>query len=586
VTGSRISLSRYHALALTLGAVLAWPGGSLGAQSQTKDVTPEVENQAPFRLRAASNLVVVRVVVRDAQDKPVENLKKEDFQLFDRGKEQSLAQFAVETALPPSSSSAVALAPRRAEPGAQPAGPRKFLALYFDDLYTSPAEMMQARDAADRSLAASLQPEDRVAIFSSTKMLSDFTADGKQIHGALSKLHVSRGSIRDCPDISDYQAQEIVDSGGNPANDALEVALDEAIHACQMTMIEALQEVPAMARSVVNETQILSRTSLQKLEGIVQCLSQMPGQRTIILVSPGFPSPSEQRQLDRLISRALRAQVVISSLDPKGLALLMRQADVTRAYAPMSGQLVGAQRALDWGREAAATEVLAEVAQGTGGEFFHHNNDLKSGFGGLAGSPVYYILAFAPTNLKADGKFHVLKVTLAGTKRGLSIQARRGYFAPKNQAEAEADAKEENAFDAEVRAREQIRQAILSDTKVRQLPVALKGKVSGVKGQRLELSLFSHLDARPLHFHKEGVHNLNTVTFVFAVFDQKENLVDSQQRRAMVSVLDSQLPALFEAGVEEDVTFQLEPGGYRIREVVTDSEDHQMTAVSYNVKIP
>ncbi len=53
-----------------------------------------------------------------------------------------------------------------------------------------------------------------------------------------------------------------------------------------------------------------------------------------------------------------------------------------------------------------------------------------------------------------------------------------------------------------------------------------------------------------------------------------------------MSVLDSQLPAFFEAGVEEDVTFQLEPGGYRIREVVTDSEDHQMTAASYNVKIP
>ncbi len=527
MTSSRIPLSRYLALGLTLWAVLALPSRTLGAQSQTKGVTPEAENQAPFRLRAASNLVVVRVVVRDPQGKPVDNLNKEDFKLFDRGKEQSIAQFEVETALPPSPSSAVALAP--AAPGSQPARPRKFLALYFDDLYTSAADMMQARDAADRSLPANLQPEDRVAIFSSAKMLSDFTADGKQIHDALSKLHVSRGSIRDCPDISDYQAQEIVDSGGNPSNDAFEVALDEAIHACRMTTIEALQAVPAMARSVVEETQIRSRTSLQELEGIVEYLSQMPGQRTIVLVSPGFPSQSEQRQLDRLISRALRAQVVISSLDPKGLALLMREADVTRAYSPLSGQLVGAQRALDWGREAAATDVLAEVAQGTGGEFFHNNNDLKTGFGGLAGSPVYYILAFAPTNLKPDGKFHVLKVTLAETKRGLNIQARHGYFAPKNEAEAEADAKEGNAFDAEVRAREQIRQAILSDTKVRQLPVALQGKVSGVMGQRLELSLFSHLDARPLHFHKEGVHNLNTVTFVFAVFDQKENLVDSNR---------------------------------------------------------
>jgi hypothetical protein len=99
--------------------------GSLGAQGQTKDVTPEAENQAPFRLRAASNLVVVRVVVRDVQGRPVEKLKKEDFKLFDRGKEQSIAQFEVETALPPLLSSAVALAPGRAVPGSKPARPRK-----------------------------------------------------------------------------------------------------------------------------------------------------------------------------------------------------------------------------------------------------------------------------------------------------------------------------------------------------------------------------------------------------------------------------------------------------------------------------
>lgn len=117
-------------------------------------------------------------------------------------------------------------------------------------------------------------------------------------------------------------------------SDAMQLALDEAIHQCHMTTTEALQAIPAMARSLVDQTQILSRTSLQELEGIVQYLSQMPGQRTIVLVSPGFPSQSEQRQLDQLIGRALRAQVVISSLDPKGLALLMREADVTRVYSP------------------------------------------------------------------------------------------------------------------------------------------------------------------------------------------------------------------------------------------------------------
>ena len=60
-------------------------------------MTTSTENQAPFQLKITSNLVVVRVVVRDAQNKPVENLKKEDFNLFDRGKKQSITQFAAET---------------------------------------------------------------------------------------------------------------------------------------------------------------------------------------------------------------------------------------------------------------------------------------------------------------------------------------------------------------------------------------------------------------------------------------------------------------------------------------------------------
>lgn len=70
------------------------------------------ENQAPFQLKITSNLVVVRVVVRDAQNKPVENLKKEDFKLFDRGKKQSIAQFAVD----------VPVSQRAASPAAVPSG--------------------------------------------------------------------------------------------------------------------------------------------------------------------------------------------------------------------------------------------------------------------------------------------------------------------------------------------------------------------------------------------------------------------------------------------------------------------------------
>jgi hypothetical protein len=45
-------------------------------------------------------------------------------------------------------------------------------------------------------------------------------------------------------------------------------------------------------------------------------------------------------------------------------------------------------------RDRAASDVLAEVAQGTGGEYFHDDNDLEAGFReGFDSSQVYYALS-------------------------------------------------------------------------------------------------------------------------------------------------------------------------------------------------
>ena len=41
-----------------------------------------------------------------------------------------------------------------------------------------------------------------------------------------------------------------------------------------------------------------------------------------------------------------------------------------------------------------------------------------------------YLLAFSPQNLKLDGAFHPIQVKLVAPK-GLAVQARRGYYAPK-----------------------------------------------------------------------------------------------------------------------------------------------------------
>ena len=231
----RIRVAPSLAIAATLLAAFVFPVKSARAQVQTNTTA---SNLPATRLKVTSNLVVVRVVVRDAQGKPVMGLRKEDFKLFDSGKEQPIVQFEAESAVEPPSPPVAARKPEQAVAALSSALPGRFLALYFDDQYTSDTDMIQVRQAADDYLAAHLQPTDRVAIFTSGAMLSDFTSDPKQIHEALSRLRASGRAPapgHDCPDLSDYQALEMTKTAGrldlnNPWNtgDAWGLAWEEA----------------------------------------------------------------------------------------------------------------------------------------------------------------------------------------------------------------------------------------------------------------------------------------------------------------------------------------------------------------------
>ena len=603
----RIRFAPLLAFAATLLTVFVFPVKPVRAQVPTDST---VSNLPTTQLKVTSNLVVVRVVVRDAQGKPVIGLRKEDFKLFDSGKEQPIAQFEAESGVEPSSAPLIARKPEQARAALSPALPGRFLAFYFDDLYISDNDMVQVRRAADDYLAANLQPADRVAIFTSGAMLSDFTSDPKQIHEALSRLRSSGRAPapgHDCPDITDYQALEMTKTVGkvdlnNPWNtgDAWGLAFEEMTERdCLPSLDRNFASMPPQvkiatksyllgkASAVAGQAEILTSSNLRELEDVVKYTARMPGQRTVIFGSPGFLLEDQnQFQLERIIDQAVRLQVVISSLDARGLPRVARQLDASLMYVPVAtGASSGAMHRMDQNREVLAGDVLAQVAEGTGGEFFHNSNDLKAGFGRLAGTPGSYILAFAPRDLKADGKRHQLKVTLAEKETGYSIHARHSYFAPGNEAEAKAGGKEVEAPAAGSSEQEQIREALLSKTEITQLPVVLDAKVSEGQGETHELSLSSHVDPKSLYLRKEAERNLNTLTFVFGVFDQKDNLVIAQQRHATVDVTDGQLPEFLKAGMNIDMAFQLKPGSYRIREVVTDAEQH-LSTLSRNVDIP
>lgn len=571
---------------------------------------PKNPNAEPT-LKIESNLVVVRAVVRDSQGRAVKGLTRDDFKVLDRGKEQAITHFE-ELKQSGIGGESAASGQAAAAQGAGPATER-YIALYFDDLDTAEADLMQARDAADRYFTANLRTGDHVAIFTASKALSNFTSDPKQIHEVLFQLHAdprTQARVHECPDLSDYQAIDMLQDD-NPGSDTWVVALAEAkICAPPPDPRSTPTAIHMLAERIAARAQGQARDNLGMLGAVVKYIAGAPGQRSVILVSGGFQSMSEQLTVDRTIDRALRAQVVINSLDPKGLAVMTREGDASNGAMTLPDPHATASRHnLDRARESAGNDVLAEVAQGTGGEFFHDNNDLRAGFDALAGHPDEYVLAFAPKDMKLDGKYHELKVMLAQKQKGYGIQARRGYFAVKESAapeptlvqggsksEAEPGSEsgppkagtlrgtsEANTADQD---QQKLREALRSSTDSGDLGAGMEASPSEGEGATRLLALTVHLDTKTLPLRTENTHHADAVTFAVAVFDQNSQVVEMKQRQAKVDLTDDQLADFLNDGLDVNMMFEVKPGTYRLRAAVIEANEHKLAAFSREVAVP
>jgi VWFA-related protein len=531
-------------------------------------------------------------VVRDSKGKAVGNLGKEDFELLDNGKAQNITHFSAEVPgseeipakpLPPGIvDEEMGVIP---ETTLAPSTPQRFLALFFDDVHLDFADLARAREAALRFLASTQAAGDRVGIFTSSGQTQlDFTDNKEAIYVGLNKLRprpiVPRS--RDlCPDVFDYQAYKIVHTSDIFA---LEIAIQETLRCGSSDLMPNPEDARNSARALVmqraiqvlNSYQAEAEYALRAISQLIRRISFSPGERNIVLVSPGFLTVGDEHELNTLVERALRAGVVINSLDAKGLYVSLPLGDASRKSPalPERADLVGMKAQLAIEEQARDSDVLRSLAYDTGGEFFHDNNDLEQGFhqvGRLAG--YYYVLAFSPQNLKMDGRFHTLKVRLANGK-GLTIQARSGYFAPSKPADAAAQAKEE------------VERAVYSSDELSELPMEVHTQFFRLHGEDARLSILTRLDMRFVPFRKEDGRNVNNLKLVTALFDRDGKIVGGKVKDVEFRLRDGSLEKLVQSGLTTRVSFDVKPGTYTVRQVVRDSEGAHISALNRTVEIP
>jgi len=537
-----------------------------------------VAHDAPATFNTKVNLVSVPVVVRDKTGHAIGTLKKEDFQLFDKGKPQVISKFTIEKA----DGRQVPLEVTATDPdldGKKVEGPppaSRFVAYLFDDMHTTFGDLAQARNAAVKYLAESMKAADRAAVYTTSGQNAlDFTDDREKLTETMNRIMPrSRqlSSIAQCPDISDYMADLIVNKN-DPTS--LGFAAREAMAcgaASTMTMAQSMAQ--AMASQVLGVAEADTQISLAVLKATVQRIAAMPGQRTIVLVSSGFLVTINHRgEESETMDRAIRANVTINTLDARGLYAIVPGGDASTNNLSIAAATTKARYQSE--AALAQSDVLGELAEGTGGTFFHNNNDLKEGFRRTGATPEFmYVLGFSPQNLKFDGSFHGLKVTARDTK-GVTLQARRGYYAPKHSTTPAEDAKEE------------IRVALFSREEMTDIPVELHTQFFKSTDQNAKLSVLAHVDLKHIRFRKTADgRNHNTLSIVSAVFDRNGILVGAIQKDIEMKFKEDTLGARIGAGVAMKTSFDIAPGSYVVRLVVRDSEGQTMAARNGVVEIP
>jgi VWFA-related protein len=600
-----------RAVALSATAVVLAVCCGIAADAQkSSQATSDQGSAEKNTLRVRTNSVIVRVIVRDAKGNPVSGLARSDFHVFDNKKEQPIAYFSAETsavatpslAKVPADSLKNSVAAKSAPPTTGSA-PQRYTALFFDDYHMQFANLVAIREAAKRYLDKNLERGARVAMYSTSgKVHLDFTNDRAKLEQAAAQLQFDLRAepLSECPPMTDFQVQEIEDNnfmeagslsvspgsgdgGAGVAAPRGSVPRRGAVSGGSDVVIGPLAIAGAVARALGcsgeglgaraayiarNDSQD-AQTTLKALDGLVERMTHTPGgERTIAMVSEGFLNRQFQQQLNALIDRALRGKVVINALDAVGL-----YSPEDRIYATLPPRMAQAYATLRLDTVNFDADVMAQVAEGTGGIFIKNNNDFQGGLEQMSGPYTTYVLGFSPTDLKFDGKFHALKVELPNF-RAYTVQARRGYFAPK---EAEDFAATEN---------DDLEQAVFSQDDLNALPARfLSSNSAEVNPQAAKLTVTIYLDMNALRFRKEHGWNLDEVKLMLALFDADGNYVTGQTKTLNMRLSDSTLKHLKSTGATVTVALTVKPGSYLMREAMLDADSQQLGSGTENVTI-
>jgi VWFA-related protein len=352
-------------------------------------------------IRVSTRLVQINVVVRD-KNGPIHGLKASDFTLLDEKKPQKIEVFSV---FDGKSAPVAVLLPKAGVisnlADSEGEVPNGATAILFDMLNTTADDQTDAIKQLTEYLKT-IRPENRIALYILAQQLyvvQDFTGDSARLTQIASQIRASEQSgieLRTPGQLINIMRPPNFTIG---SSSSVWVVVPGAY---------AMADASAINQAVA---------TTDALQAIARHLKGVPGRKTLVWLSAGFPFAPPTRP--RRPGDALGAGGIDT---PDNFSAQLGRASRALNDANVALYPVDVRRLAG-----GFPEVMDRLADATGGSVAYHTNDVTAAVrNAVADGETSYVLGFYSTADAADKTFHQLTVKV--NRKNAEVHHRSGYY--------------------------------------------------------------------------------------------------------------------------------------------------------------
>jgi VWFA-related protein len=384
---------------------------------------PDPNQPRPPVIRRGVNFVSVDVIVTDNKGNPVEDLKQEDFEVFEDNQRQDVETFQI---IKIDQSTAALSSPlgeirSTADEEREAARPDvRIFAIFLDDYHVRLGTSMGVRSPLMRFIEQQIAPGDLVGIMYPLLPVADFslTRNHAAIIQAIQNFQGRKFNYEPRNQFEEQYAYY-------PAATVEKVRNQVSMSALRGLAIklggyrEGRKSIIYVSEGFTAQLPAQLNDPVAAMPGMGNPARRMPG---VEPTNPRAESIEFFNQAELLgdmrevYDAANRSNTAIYALDPRGLAAF--EYDINE----------GAGMQTDRKALQSSQDTLRVLAGETDGRAIVNRNDLDAGLRQIVrDSSAYYLLGYNSTQAPTDGKFHAIKVRVK--RPGAQVRARKGYWA-------------------------------------------------------------------------------------------------------------------------------------------------------------